>query len=300
MKQHFIKTYQNPSELVHLLRTRGLVINDEHRAEHYIRNIGYYRLSAYMHPFLRQPKTLHIFKFGTNFQQILNVYEFDQELRVLLFKEIAKIEIALRETVMNLVAEQTGDIYWLTNPVHYHSLPIFHQSMDFLRKEYEHSTEKFIEHFRHNYLEPFPPAWILGELLSMGNVNKYYRNLKNKNLKKQIARRFHLHAPVFESWFSILTLTRNACCHHARIWNKVNNIIPNDMRGMSQPWITIPTDKHRIYFNLCIIKYFLNIISPENDMFDKLQDLLGRFPEIDVRAMGFTEGWKEEKVWAAL
>ena len=24
----------------------------------------------------------------------------------------------------------------------------------------------------------------------------------------------------FESWLTIVTLTRNSCCHHARVWNK--------------------------------------------------------------------------------
>ena len=149
-----------------------------------------------------------------------------------------------------------------------------------LTKEYEHSTEDFIEHFKRTYTEPFPPAWILGELLPMGSVNMYYRNLKDKGLKKQIAKRFSLHAPVFESWLSVLTLTRNACCHHARVWNKVNKIIPNDMRGMARPWITLPTDKRRIYYNMCIIKYFLDIISPNNDMLAKMHNLFSKFPEI--------------------
>ena len=36
-------------------------------------------------------------------------------------------------------------------------------------------------HFNKTYIEFFPPAWILGELLPMGNVNIYYRNLKDKS-----------------------------------------------------------------------------------------------------------------------
>lgn len=62
--------------------------------------------------------------------------------------------------------------------------------MSILQKEYERSTEDFIVHFKRTYTEPFPPAWILGELLPMGSVNMYYRNLKDKTLKKQIAKRF--------------------------------------------------------------------------------------------------------------
>ena len=83
-----------------------------------------------------------------------------------------------------MTAERTGDIYWLTNASHFHNQNIFSNSMAMLSKEYEHSTEDFIGHFKRTYTEPFPPAWILGELLPMGSVNMYYRNLKDKTLKK--------------------------------------------------------------------------------------------------------------------
>lgn len=296
-KVHFSKTYKRPSDLVGLLQSRHLVVSDCTKAEKYITSIGYYRLSAYMFPFLLPPKSNHIFKNGTNFNQVLRLYRFDKKLRVLLFNEIEKIEIAVRESVMNMTADKTGDLFWLTNHSHFHDYNIFNNSLNLLRKEYDKSTEDFIEHFKSTYLEPYPPAWMLGELLPMGNVNIYYRNLKDKTLKKTIAKRFHLHAPVFESWLSVLTLTRNACCHHARVWNKVNKIIPNDMRGMTRPWITIPSDKRRIYYNICIIKYFLDIISPNNDFLAKLRWLFVDFPEIDLAAMGFPKGWEMEPLW---
>ena len=43
----FIKTYATPHELVQLLKTRGMEITDEEKAQHYLSHIGYYRLSAY-------------------------------------------------------------------------------------------------------------------------------------------------------------------------------------------------------------------------------------------------------------
>lgn len=296
-KVHFTKTYKQPSELVKLLQCRQLIVSDCNRAERYIQSIGYYRLSAYMHPFLLTPKSNHVFKNGTNFNQVLRLYRFDKKLRILLFNEIEKIEIAVREAVMNMTADRTGDVFWLTTHSHFHDQNIFHNSLNLLKKEYDKSTEDFIEHFKNRYLEPFPPAWILGELLPMGNVNIYYRNLKDKTLKKRIAKCFHLHAPVFESWLTVLTLTRNACCHHSRVWNKVNKIIPNDMHGMTRPWISLASDKRRIYYNICIIKYFLDIISPDNDFLAKLRWLFVDFPEIDLTAMGFPKGWETEPLW---
>ncbi len=297
-KVHFNKTYKNPDELVRLLQSRGLNIVDKNRAERYIESIGYYRLSAYMYPLLEAPKSNHLFKKGTVFDKVIMLYRFDKKLRILLFNEIEKIEVAVREAVMNLTADRTGDMYWLTNPVHFHDQAIYVNSMSLLKKEYDRSTEDFIEHFKQTYTEQFPPAWLLGELLPMGSVNIYYRNLKDKTLKKHIAKRFYLHAPVFESWLSVLTLTRNACCHHSRVWNKVNKIIPNGMKGMTRPWITLPSDKRKIYYNICIIKYFLDVISPNNDLLAKLRWLFVDFPEIDLNALGFPKGWEMEPLWS--
>ena len=137
----------------------------------------------------------------------------------------------------------------------------------------------------------------MGELLPMGNLNMYYRNLKNKSIKKKIAQVFHVHAPVFESWLSVLTLTRNACCHHSRVWNKVNKIIPNELKNTQRPWISKTVDKRRIYYNLCIIKYFLDIISPNNDLLKKIVQLLSDFPDVDIKAMGFPTDWQLEPLW---
>ena len=60
----FIKTYSTPHELVQLLKTRGMEITDEEKAQHYLSHVGYYRLSAYMYPLLSIPKEQHLFKQG--------------------------------------------------------------------------------------------------------------------------------------------------------------------------------------------------------------------------------------------
>ena len=66
---------------------------------------------------------------------------------------------------------------------------------------------------------------------------------------------------------------------------------------MTGRWISLPTDPLRIYFNLCIIKYFLDVISPQNDMKVKIDTLLANYPDIDIAAMGFSQGWENEPVW---
>ena len=165
--------------------------------------------------------------------------------------------------------------------------------------ELNHSKEEFITHFKDTYSDPYPPAWMLSEILPLGVITNIYSNIKNKKIKKRISQSFNLQIAPFESWMTIVTLTRNACCHHARVWNKAYTIRATMPNQFLRPWITLPTDQLRIYFNMCIIKYFLDIISPGNDMLSKMQSLFAEYPEVDLRALGFPSGdWQDEPLWS--
>lgn len=296
-KIQFHKPYTSPQDLVSLLQSRGLAISDTARAERYLEYIGYYRLSAYMYPLLQMPKEQHVYKTGASFDQVLMLYRFDKKLRLLIFNEIEKIEVAVRSAIVNSGSEFTGDPFWMTNSANFASHKAFLKTMELIDHEIQRSREDFIVHFKQTYTDAYPPAWILAEILPFGVMTNIYSNIKKPQLKKRISLKFGLQVDPFNSWLTIVTLTRNSCCHHARVWNKQNTIrpmIPNIMNGR---WITIPTDPLRVYFDLCIIKYFLNIISPQNDMRDKIIKLLSDFPNIDTNAMGFPIGWQNEPLW---
>ena len=65
------------------------------KAKSYLEFIGYYRLSAYMYPLLQIPKDQHRYKPGTSFNQVMMLYRFDKKLRLFIFNEIEKIEVAV-------------------------------------------------------------------------------------------------------------------------------------------------------------------------------------------------------------
>lgn len=154
-----------------------------------------------------------------------------------------------------------------------------------------------INHFKETYTNQYPPSWMLTEILPFGVITNIYSNIKNKKIKKRIAQSFGLQVVPFESWLTIITVTRNSCCHHARVWNRVFSIRATMPIRMSRPWITLPTDPLKVYFDMCIIKYFLDIISSNNDMLDKMNRLFATFPEIDMDALGFPSGWENEPLW---
>lgn len=293
----FLKPFANAHDLILLLQSRGLIIEDSVKAERYLQFIGYYRLSAYMYPLLQMPKEQHRYKPNMTFRHVMMLYRFDKKLRLLLFNEIEKIEVAVRSTIVNTGCELFGDSFWITNGDFFIDKNKFNHTLELIDSEMRKSREDFIVHFRQTYTNTYPPAWILAEILPFGVITNIYSNIKSAGVKKRIAGKFGLQIAPFESWLTIITLTRNSCCHHARVWNKQNTIKPMLPNKMTGQWISIPTDTLRIYFNICIIKYFVDTISPQNDMKAKFDALLCSFPNIDIKAMGFPQGWENEPLW---
>jgi len=275
-----------------------LQIDDEPKAISYIKNIGYFRLSAYFYPLLQLPKSNHQYKAASNFTHALDMYRFDRKLRLLLFNEIEKIEVAIRSIIVNTASRELNDIFWITNDRYFNDFNKFTTTKNFIDSEIQKSKEEFIIHFKQNYNNPYPPAWMIAEILPLGYISHIFMNLKNSNIKKKIAQQFGLQAPAFSSWIMVLGNLRNMCCHHIRTWNKEMAIRPSDPRNTVYPWIDPQqTSSKRIYYRICMIKYLLYSVSPANTFRNKLEDLLAMYPNIDIRAMGFPTNWEQEPVW---
>lgn len=205
--------------------------------------------------------------------------------------------MALRSTVANMVAEETGNIFWMTDSSLFANEDKFRKTMALVDKELKGSKEDFIKHFKNKYSNDYPPAWMLVEILPLGIVTRIYDNLADNALRKKIAARFLLPVPVFSSWITIITLVRNTCCHHSRVWNKENAITPMLLKKTPYRWISKQISPNRTFYDVCILKWFIDIISPENDMKSHLKNLLSDFPHVDIAAMGFPKNWEEEPLW---
>lgn len=298
MKASFTRPYSSPDQIVRILKQRGMLIDDERKAENYLMNIGYHRLSAYIYPFYTRPKSDLRLKDGTTFGQVLTLYRFDKKLRILLFNEIEKIEVAIRSVLANIGCKELDDRYWITKPEYFANEEKFNQTLLVVEKELSSSKEEYIEDFRRNYIETYPPAWMITEVLSFGNLNYIYSNIGSNRLMKRISDYFGLKPQVFTSWLTVLANLRNMCCHHARIWNRDFMLSPAEPRKTSHFWTdTSKIDKKKIFYRLCIIRYFLETVSPNNNFNVKIADLLVDFPSVDIAAMGFCKDWKNEDLW---
>lgn len=104
-------------ELVDRLVDRGLTVPDRDRARRYLRHIGYYRLSPYTIPFQRGGPD-HLFRAGTGFDDVVDLYVFDRALRLLVMDALERVEVAVRAALTDHMSTTYGDSHWYINASH--------------------------------------------------------------------------------------------------------------------------------------------------------------------------------------
>ncbi len=281
-----------------ILKNRGLLFDDEQAAIEFLKIISYFRLANYWRP-LECDKANHVFKPNSKFENVITLYNFDKELRSLLFSAIQSIEIALRTKTIQTISSNYG-AFWFADVSLFSNTAIYVKCLVNIKNELKRSKEDFlIEHFA-KYDNPlYPPAWKTLEVSSFGTLSKLYCNLSDNNLKKQIAKELGLPQHIYlESWIKSLSVLRNCIAHHARIWNRKYPWKPQLPKKLQNPWIqdkAIPQEK--LYAQLCCVAYLMNTIQPSNDFNQKLKTLLADYPIVDVAAMGFSKLWHNEPLW---
>ncbi len=286
-------TYQQ--QLTQLLK-RGLIIDNDERVLHLLESISYYRLSGYWYPLLAD-KNNHIFKEGANFNNAFEMYSFDRALRVLVIRELEKIEISIRAKMMYVLSHEY-DPFWHKNSGLFKKADIHQNTLGKLEIEYARSKEEFIVKFKQKYKDPLPPSWILLEISSFGTISSLYQNLKDGKPKRKVANHFGLNDMVLQSWMHSIVYLRNMCAHHSRLWNNNLNISPVIPNNTKKPWLNNQQiSNKRAYFILSILLYLLQTINPKNSFVSRFKALLAKYSNIDVKAMGFPNDWQNEPLW---
>lgn len=288
------------SEQIAKLKERGLSIADEQRAAHYLSNISYYRLRAYTYPFQDNDNSDHPFIKKVSFDEIIQLYVFDRQLRLLVFNAIEKIEIAFRTQIIYHYALAHGS-HWHLNPALYSDSSYFVDHISSLNKEINRSNETFIKHYKTKYTDPKePPCWMSLEVTSMGLLSKLFSNLKNDATKDEIVKHFGLKSvEVLQSWMYCFSIIRNICAHHGRIWNRRMPPVKLPKKCLHQFLENPNIYANKVYAYISCIQYVLNIISPQHDFKRCLLDLMQRCPLLQEKEMGFPANWQKEKIWIA-
>jgi abortive infection bacteriophage resistance protein len=311
--KNYNKTPTTWEEQVALMKDRGLIVPDVERALRYMKQISYYRLSAYFLPFQAIKDK---FNEGSSFDQILDLYKFDRELRLLAFDCIERIEISIRAQITYILAHNYNTSHWqdlktVFRPPFYTRHGELIDPYAEVQKiitgncSYKH-PEVFIKHYLGTYSSPKnPPSWMFIELLTIGELSRLYSGLKENKDRQDIANFFSLHHTVFSSWLHTLTYVRNICAHHARFWNREFAIKPDILLKPKKPWIESNYNiNQRSFYFLCTLKYLLWGANPNNHLTAKLDRLFKKYPAVPVKFLGIPSekdgsslNWMNQPLW---
>lgn len=308
------KPFKSYNELLDLLQSRGMIIEDRCRALRKLTQVGYYRLSGFWYPCrticfdeagqaikkagsrwrLERHET---FVAGTSFNAVFDLYLFDKRLRLLLLDALERIEIYIR----SIIAHELGSISPLaylddafispsgkTQIAKHGRIPWEEFKAKQKSKIAESREDCILWHKESNREIPF---WVAIETWDFGMLNKYYsmldskyRNIVCSRIEKQIS-------PVFGSWLHALNILRNKCAHHSRIWNITES---NPIKIIDDPFFAaLATNREscrKLFGFITIIWYLVKLIGPNSDWLKHVDEVVGTLPQLPnctLRTMGF-------------
>ena len=223
-KRPFGKPATTYAQQVDKLKQRGMVNGDPLKAEFYLQHLNYYRLGAYWLPFESDHAT-HALRPGTSFDDVLNLYVFDRELRLLMLDAIERVEVSVRSQWAFQVAHFHGPHGHLDATLAFRN-DRWQKNLAKLTTEVDRSDEAFIKHLKATYNEALPPVWAVCEVMSLGLLSRWYENLKPMPTRRAISAVYGVDEKALESWLRHLFLVRNTCAHHSRLWNREFTITP--------------------------------------------------------------------------
>ncbi|WP_028670275.1 Abi family protein [Saccharospirillum impatiens] len=325
----FNKPAISPDEQVALLEDRGLTINDRTGAQAFLRSVSFFRLTPYMRPF--QLDSNHQFVPGTGFRQLAELYDFDRRLRLLVMDAIERAEVATRAQISNHMGANYGS-HWYLHSDHFKNQHPQTRLLDDIREKQQHQLrdfqrectridqlrasparkqalkqrrqkESYARHYVLTYTEPeLMPNWAMLEEITLGTLSHLYKNLSRDSDKKAIARALALEAPLLESWLHTLTVVRNICAHHSRLWNRELGIKPATPKSPRVLWPSYLKDDTRslhtrIAVILPILQHFMLHCAPHASWKQRLFELCAEFPDIPLQAMGLPITWQNDAFW---
>ena len=303
------KTFKNLDEQIELLRQKGLVIDDVLYAKEVLLRENYFFLGGYRHIFLKEDGSRKFIN-GTNFRELYGMFNFDRQLRNILFKNILIVENNLKSILSYVMSKNHG-----FKEQHYLNADNFTQDRmknrqinDLLRKmkrqiSVNSKQHAATSHYMKNY--GYIPLWVVVKVLSFGIVGELYSVLQKED-QEEIADIYKITVRSLVSYLPILANYRNVCAHEDlcfdnRISKKIENTKYHDI-------LNIPKDSDNEYIYgtndlfaiIIILKQVLkdeDFVLMMNEISYELDILDGKLESIEIDkvldVMGFPLNYKE-------
>lgn len=321
------KPYLDIDQQIERLKCRGMEIVDEEQARICLSRIGYYRLSAFWHPYLkstvsvepttkRGTTTVHDeFRPGARFSDAYEFYAFDKRLRLIVLDALEVVEIGVRSEICDFLGKRDPWAHRNPDQLDGRFAPDTQSAngdeskheewLSRLDSRFEGSTEEFASHFRQRYAGDNPPIWIAAEVWDFGMLSYFYAGMKGGD-RNSIANKFGVYSgQVLKSWLRNLNGLRNVCAHHQRLWNRSSVFQPKwPPKGYSASLDHLAGNTHgqtRFYASAVMLCHFLRTIDPVSCWPERLKAhvrSLPASPHLTIGGAGFPEGWESEQIWA--
>lgn len=306
MAQAF-KPWLSFADQIKLLESRGMVFSDTQQAEFELARIGYYRLSGYFYPFRvlplpqsKFPKRQDNFVAGTEFNHVIELYNFDNAIKLLALEAVQHIEIAMRTHIAytlgkhHPIAHLMSDVFqdtfehedWLSR---YYGVVARELRTDQKNKKYK----GFVLHNKEQYGSL--PIWCACELWDFGLMSKLYENMKSVD-KQAIEHQFKLFNGELFSHLKAFNFVRNVAAHHGRLWNRHIIGIPSIqylIDAQNSQWQSLLPYSDHVFTVFCLMQRMLKVIDSHNDWGQRFQAVLNTFPihnaannEVNLNHMG--------------
>ncbi|AKJ56671.1 Abi family protein [Corynebacterium pseudotuberculosis] len=300
------------AEQVDLLRSRGMIV-DEALACQWLSNVSYYRMSAYWYPARRFDVTgarADDFIVGTSFADAAALYEADRKLRALTHDGMERIEVALRTRIGNLLCETDPLAY--TDPATFRSNFQHSQWISLAGKRIGRvgRSNEAVKHYQSKYAASFP-FWVLAEVLDFADISKLFEGLPSRS-QQEIAGGLNFVVDLSRlsatqrgkvkkqhplvRWLEQLTVVRNMCAHHARLWNKSFTPAPTAALRTQPELVTLPEGQsERLFGVLTVMAHTLRTTSPATTWPEKIATLIHESfltnPLVESTALGLPDDW---------
>ena len=305
MKMKVFKTIQ---EQISILESKGLIIDDYLFTEDILIRENYFFISGYRHLFLKSPKDRNFIK-GTTFRELYALFNFDRQVRNIVFKNLLIIENNLKSIISYQLSKKYGfrEKDYL-RPENFTKVPDKQRKLNDTLKKMKRqirvngAQHSATSHYLKNY--GYIPLWVVVKVLSFGIVGELYTVMKRED-QEEIANIYDLSINNLLTYLPILSNYRNLCAHEDILYDHRTQKIIGDTRyhdGLDIP----TTDGEYIYgkddlFALIII--LKQLLRPEefrlliNELSYEIDILCGKLKVINIGkvldTMGFPRNFRE-------
>lgn len=272
-------------EQVNRIVSKGFIIEDIDSCKEFLKQTNYYRLLAYYLPFKKKDGT---YTEGITFTRIQRIYEFDSQLRNIIFNIIEQIEIYLRTQIAYYLSFEYGPLGYLDSTIFNscHKDEVFKEKISSCIEENKRTL--VVQHYTQKYGCKFP-LWVIIEFFSIGTLSYLYSDLLTKDKKQIASLSFHTSADCLRSWLRCLTDLRNRCAHYSRLYYWIFSAIPKTPKNASYEF------DRKLFSQILMLKYLYPDRNKWNSyVFISFEALINKYiSDISLKHIGFPENWKE-------